>query len=311
MMDLKKPDGEDQSPKGGQACAWIRIPALGYPTNDCILFAAGLFVKGHVRDPFGICLKYHVFVPSAKEVVMGAMKHPIGRRPGIVDMWWGSEMVRGCSDWDSDGIPFCRTEREEIPEGMVTYSEARGIVSSESRRGNGRFVSRDYVCFYEDDHRFDGRNGIWFEYGRALEVLAHFRGVVTPDFSLCPDFPKKLKEWNVYRSRAFGRLCMSRGINVVNNVRWDDEISDICLRGIPKGGMICIGAVASGLRRKASRGRFELQLMRTIERLKPHTILVYGSVGYGCFDTLWTSGIRIVRYPSRRNRRLDRKGGVR
>lgn len=38
-----------------------------------------------------------------------------------------------------------------------------------------------------------------------------------------------------------------------------------------------------------------------VEVLHPHTIIVYGSANYACFDKLREQGIHIVSYPSKTN----------
>ena len=108
--------------------------------------------------------------------------------------------------------------------------------------------------------------------------------------------------------RAFGFWCTTMDINVINNVRWSKDTLDICFNGIPKNGIVAIGAVASRLRYLKNRNDFEQYLIRMIEELQPHIILVYGSTNYECFKNLWTSGIKIVSYPSRRNRNKAKAG---
>lgn len=222
-----------------------------------------------------------------------------GNRPSLLDIWWNAFMVKDCSEWDN-GIPFCKTLREEIPESLVNWKQAKSIYKNKYSR-NKNFRCKAYICFYIDDFLFDGIHGIWFDYNKAIEIIKHFGGIITPDFSTYADFPVPLKAWNTYRMRAFGFWCSSLGINVINNVRWSKDTLDICFKGIPKNSIVAIGTVASRLKFLKNRGDFEEYLIKMIEELQPHTILVYGSTKYNCFKSLWTSGIKIVSYPSRRN----------
>ena len=233
-----------------------------------------------------------------------------GIRPSLMDIWWNAVMVKDCKEWDDYNIPFCRPLKEEVPEGLITWKEAKHIFK-ENIRKNKDFKRNEYICFYLDDFLFDGINGIWFAYNKTYEIIKHFAGIITPDFSTFADFPLPLKWWNTYRMRAFGFWCSTMGINAINNVRWSKDTLDICFKGIPKNSIVAIGAVASRLKYLKNRADFEEYLIRMIEELQPHTILIYGSSNYNCFKSLWTCGIKIVTYPSRRNIKKDYSGDAR
>lgn len=233
-----------------------------------------------------------------------------GIRKNLKDIWWNSFMVKGCAVWDIHDIPVCRTNRVEKPDSIITWKEAVTIYNKMIAR-NRRFRHPAYICFYIDDERFDGINGIWFNPYKALRIIRLFAGIITPDFSTNRDFPEYLKGWNTYRMRAFGFWCSTKGINVINNVRWDAESLDFCFLGIPKDSIVAIGTVASRLKFLKNRSEFEQKLLLMIETLRPKIIIVYGSASYPCFDSLWTQGIEIVQYPSSRNRKSSSsKGGA-
>ena len=229
-------------------------------------------------------------------------KKNYGIRKNLKDIWWNAFMVKSCTDWDTHDIPFCKTTKEEIPSDIITWKEAVTIYNKEIKI-NKDFHYSAYICFYIDDERFDSINGIWFNPYRALKIFEHFEGIITPDFSTYLDFPEYLKGWNTYRMRAFGFWCSTMGINVINNVRWDSLSLDFCFLGIPKNSIVAIGTVASRLKYLKNREDFEQKLILMIETLQPRIIIVYGSANYPCFDSLWTMGIKIVAFPSARNRK--------
>ena len=68
---------------------------------------------------------------------------------------------------------------------------------------------------------------------------------------------------------------------------------------IPTNSIVCIGTVGGSPRRLIDRKRFEEGLEELVRVLQPHTILVYGSASYPCFDKLIDQGIKIISYPSR------------
>lgn len=221
-------------------------------------------------------------------------------RKGIKDVWWRAYMVSGATFSDND-IPFCPTTASEMPVMIITYKEAKDIYHKEIRKGNRGFLHFAYVCFYEDDCNYDSIFGIWFRSKKAYEILSHFAGIITPDFSTYQDFPYPLKLWNTYRMRAFGywygEIC---GGNVINNVRWGTpETYSYCFDGIPKNSIVAIGTVGGSPKKLADRFRFENGLTEMINVLSPHTIIVYGSANYECFKVLEKKGITIISYPSR------------
>lgn len=224
-------------------------------------------------------------------------------RRGIKDVWWRPYMVQGAS-FSKNDIPVCPTTASDVPMMIFTYKEAKEVYSREMRRGNKEFLHLAYVCFYEDDCDFDSIFGIWFRSKQAYKVLSHFAGIITPDFSTYQDFPYPLKLWNTYRMRAFGywygKIC---GGEVINNVRWGtEETYEYCFEGIPKNSIVAIGTVGGNPRKLVDRNRFESGLYEMVRVLSPHTIVVYGSANYKCFELLKEQGIRINSYPGRKSR---------
>ena len=221
-------------------------------------------------------------------------------RNGLKDVWWRPYMVKGAIFVEYD-IPFCPTTAKDIPGQIITYSEAKIIYKRECRKKNYDFQYNAYVCFFEDDSKFDSIYGIWFRSGYAYKILKHFSGIITPDFSTYYDFPYPLKLWNTYRMRAFGYwygvLCNK---SVINNIRWGTiETWGFDFAGVQKNSIVAIGTVGGNPKKLIDRQRFEEGLYKMVEVLPPHTILVYGSANYPCFEKLKEQGIKVISYPSK------------
>lgn len=184
------------------------------------------------------------------------MSHPARR--GIVDIW-NAFMVEGAA-MDDEDIPLCPSALAREPRTLVSWPEAKRIYRHELRRGNKQFHVSALVHFYVDDQKFDGIcSGIWQHPKRALAILEHFDGIIEPDYSICQDFPKPIKLFNVYRMRAFGYWAGSQGLQVANNARWGGaETWGYCHSGIAKGSPVFVGAVASGLKKGADRPLFDV-----------------------------------------------------
>lgn len=143
------------------------------------------------------------------------------------------------------------------------------------------------------------RSSVWLFPWRAFEIIRHFDGIITPDFSVCQDFPEPIKMFAVYRMRAFGYWVGTMGVQVINNVRWGSpETWGYCFAGVPKHTVVAVGAVASGLRKIENRLLFEDGLEAMIQSLKPAAVIIYGSASREALRLLEGHGIRAVRFDS-------------
>ena len=227
-------------------------------------------------------------------------------RRGCKDVW-NAFMVKGVTFTDND-IPICPTTAKEIPHDVITWEEAKAIYKKHRIKKDLEFKHDAFVCWYLDDYKFDGPRGIWHDYNFALKVLCHFEGAITPDFSTYQDFPEPLKIYNTYRMRAFGYWLGVNGIPVINNVRWGtSESFQYCFDGVEKNSIIAIGTCGGSPRKHIDRKRFEVGLAELVNRLQPHTIVIYGSANYDCFEKIKRQGINIVAFSSKTAKAFERR----
>lgn len=226
-------------------------------------------------------------------------------RNGLKTIWWKPELVEEAMFDDMD-IPFCPTITSGIPSRIITYEEAKAIFRKKFKK-DPEFKLDYYVCFYIDDYKFDTFRGIWFSPRRAMHVLRHFKGIITPDFSTYLDFPLPLKLWNTYRMRAFGYWCGMQGLEVINNVRGSVIDFSYCFRGIPTGSVIAIGTVGSGLKLLENRGQFRLWLDELVKVLRPKAIIIYGSSNYEEIQRLHNLSIEIYQFEGRTSQGFKRR----
>ena len=227
-------------------------------------------------------------------------------RKGCKDIW-NAALLAGASFSPRD-IPFCPTTAKGVPKEIITYEEALLIHRARFPKQHNYFVDA-FVIFSIDDYKFDkGLNGVWEHPERALKILRHFKGTITPDFSTYIDFPEPLKIYNTFRMRAFGYIAGKAGLEVINNVRWDPSNSySYCFDGIGQGQIVMVATVASQLRQKENRQQFEEGFEVMIKRLNPKTILVYGSDRYECFKKAKEQGIEVIQFPSRTAKYFERR----
>jgi hypothetical protein len=232
-------------------------------------------------------------------------------RKGCEDIW--NAFMLDNAKFSPHDIPYCPTYLPNgLPKKLISFVNAKTLYNKECQKGNHNFHVDAFIHFYIDDQKFDGkRSSIWLYPEKALAIIKHFAGIISPDFSTYADFPDPLKRYNTYRMRTFAYWCYTQKIPVINNVRWGtEETWEYCFDGIEKNSIIFIGAVASGLHMLCNRPRFEKGLDELVKRVNPHTIIVYGSANYDCFDRLKSSGIQIIEFPSDTSLSFASRGGV-
>lgn len=202
---------------------------------------------------------------------------------------------RGCKDvfraflvknatYDSKlEIPWLERESRK-PERLIPFSKAIQSKQYEA-----------WIHFYEDDIMFER---VWNRPHRYLPILKRFQGVITPDFSLYRDMPLVMQYWNVYRRQAFGHWLQENGVVVVPNVRYGDERTfKIACAGIQKNGVIALGTHGC-IKEYSNREYLEKGLAYVVRKLKPRTVIVYGTAPNEIFGKYKGRGIEILQFDS-------------
>lgn len=218
------------------------------------------------------------------------------RRKNLIDCW-NAFMLEGASFSEND-IPICNSTTV-IPTELIAYDDAKTIYNKRIK-SEPDFKDNRYVHFYIDDQKFDGKkNSIWTFPSEAFNILKHFAGIITPDFSTYCDFPYPVKLINTFRMRTFGFWISKQGIEVINNVRWGTpETYHYCFDGIPEGSIVAIGTVGSGIRKTINRKLFEKGFEQMVRVIKPTTIIIYGSANSPAINKAKAMGIVIIAFPS-------------
>ncbi len=152
-----------------------------------------------------------------------------------------------------------------------------------------------WVVFYEHDAKFER---FWNNPKAYLEKLKKFKGVISPDFSLHRNMPLCMQIWNTYRGRALGIWLQNNGIEVIPNVRWNDERTfDFSYDGIEKGKTVAVGTYGC-IKRKEDRLYFKLGLLKLVDKLQPENIIVYGKAPDSIFKPYKDAGINIIQFES-------------
>ena len=135
------------------------------------------------------------------------------------------------------------------------------------------------VHFFLDDYQF---NRLWTSIDRYVPMLAQFRYVMTPDFSLYTDFPKAIQIYNHYRKHWVGAYLQDAGVKVIPTITWSTPDSyEWCFDGEPTGGTVAVSSVGC-LNSKTRKALFLSGYQEMLDRLCPDTVLFYGNVPTEC-----------------------------
>lgn len=190
-------------------------------------------------------------------------------------------------------LPCIKTSKD-IPNNVVTFSRAMAKEYNDYDA---------WVVFYENDCKFVR---LWNNPKSYLKKLQKFKGVVSPDFSLYRNMPLVMQMWSTYQSRAISVWLSQNGIEVIPNVRWNDERTyDFCFDGIEKNSTVAVGTHGC-IKKSDDRVYFKNGLSKMVKKLTPKTILVYGTAPDEIFKEYKDKGINIVVFESEfsKSRRL-------
>lgn len=152
-----------------------------------------------------------------------------------------------------------------------------------------------WVMFYEHDVKFER---LWNNPKQYLEKLKKFKGIISPDFSLYRNMPLVMQQWNTYRSRALAVWLQKNDVEIIPNVRFNDERTyDFCFDGIEKFKTISVGTHGC-IKNKIDKDYFKKGLAELVNRLSPKTIIVYGATPDDIFKVYKDAEIEIISFES-------------
>lgn len=118
-----------------------------------------------------------------------------------------------------------------------------------------------------------------------IKDFIRFPMMISPDCSLYRNAPLSVQIINVYRNRAIGCYYQRKGIYVVPQIRWGNELTyttrvlpeKIAFLGVEKHSIVSIGTYGC-IKSKEDKLHFKSGLEAMLEALEPKVVLVYGSM---------------------------------
>ena len=180
----------------------------------------------------------------------------------------------------------CVSTSDILPNELITFSKAMSKSAHDYDK---------WVMFYEHDRGFER---LWHNPKQYLQKLKKYNGIISPDFSLYRNMPLVMQEWNTYRGRALANWMQTNGIEVIPNVRWNDERTyEFCFDGIERNKTVAVGTHGC-IKHTADKAYFKKGLEELVKRLSPQHIIVYGATPEEIFGQYKNSGINIIQFES-------------
>jgi len=159
-----------------------------------------------------------------------------------------------------------------LPHAPLSYTPT-WITPYRTRIRSAEGTANGAVHFFLDDYRFES---VWSHPNKALRYLSDFKTLLTPDFSLYPDWPLAVQLWNVYRSRWCGAFWADAGFQVIPTISWAGRESyEFCFAGIARRSVVALSAVGV---RAVEWSRFDHGFRAMVEHIEPSRVLCYGAI---------------------------------
>lgn len=199
-------------------------------------------------------------------------KQIMKKRKAILDDGCNPELVAGARLDGIFEIPVIeKPDRIIVPEIIVPFTEREDYVSADAAIG-----------YYEMDFNFAD---VLISPESFIDDFRRFGMMISPDCSLYRDAPLTVQITNVYRNRAIGSYYQRKGIYVVPQIRWGNELTyttrvlpeKVAFLGAVKHSIVSIGTYGC-IQHRDDKYHFKAGLEAMLETLEPEVVLVYGSM---------------------------------
>lgn len=130
-----------------------------------------------------------------------------------------------------------------------------------------------WVHFFIQDRLFER---VWNNPYKYLKLFKRCDGVISPDFSMFMDMYMPQQLWNCWRNRILANWLHTKGIKVIPNVSWADELSlTWALDGIPENSAVAL-TTQGCLRSYVCKQSLLNGMHRLIREKHPTEIIIYG-----------------------------------
>ena len=200
------------------------------------------------------------------------------KHKAIIDDGCNPELVVGAKFDGIFEIPIIEKPKSIIiPEVIVPFSERNKAIDLNAAIG-----------FNEMDVNFAK---VLINPKVYIEDFRRFRMMISPDCSLYRNAPLSVQITNVYRNRVIGSYYQRKGIDVVPQSRWGNELTystkarpeKIAFSGVEKHSIVSVSTYGC-IQAKEDKIYFKAGLEAMMETLEPEVVLVYGPMPESVFS---------------------------
>jgi len=174
---------------------------------------------------------------------------------------------------DFKQIPIIQDNIIEIDKEIITIDEAKSKIKTGSELDN------KIIAFYKHDYILDGKNGIWQNPDKNIDILNKAYAVIEPDYSTYLNMSYSLKLYQTLRMRLSGLYLQECGIKVITNYRSSsNDCNDFVTLGIPNNCTIAISVESNKTIDDFKRIRDGLILLHQNKTIKK--VALYGNNKY-------------------------------
>ena len=201
------------------------------------------------------------------------------KRKAIMDDGMNPELVSGAKFDGLFEIPIIEAPKHiMIPKGITPFTA----------RNHKDIDYSNFLCFNEMDVTFAE---VLIDPESYVTDFARFPGMLSPDCSMYRDAPLAVQIANVYRNRAIGSYYQRRGLYVVPQIRWGNELTyttkalpeRIAFLGVQKHSIVAVGTYGC-IGGKENKYHFEAGLAAMHMELEPQVVIVYGPTPLKVFE---------------------------
>lgn len=161
------------------------------------------------------------------------------------------------------GIPIVKRDIIEDK-----YLKLISISNVRMNRDNYRSID-ETVHFFTEDYKF---NKVYNDYEKYVSILAKYKYLLTPDFSIFKDMPLPIQIYNVFKNRWCGAYWQDMGLVVIPTISWSTKESySFCFTGVENGSVVAVSTLGN----KFNKHEFLCGYNRMLEIINPSLIYCY------------------------------------
>ena len=155
------------------------------------------------------------------------------------------------------------------------------------------------IGFYENDILFAD---VLKDPEKYISTFRKYAAIISLDCSLYRNASPAVQVTNIYRSRAIGSYYQRRGVYVIPQIRWGNELTyttkyfpeKVAFLGVAKHSIVAIGTYGC-IKSKEDKYYFKSGLEEMLLELEPEIVLVYGPMPPSVFND-YINYTRFIQY---------------